>query len=448
MKENLTVEQSEVLVIGTLIVNPEAIPKALLELSTEDFVGGSGVNSTVFSVIDQLSEGGRAVDPVSIIQAVELANGDAKKVSDFIIVAVDSVTQLEAVETHVSMVKEASKKRKMEAVLQKALEKVQDWGTPVVDVWQEVSDSSHHILRHMRSHIFHIWTGGGEEHGFYANRMRILRDKEISDPLYTGWEALDDLIPTGFSRGDVSVCAGRPGMGKSSWRQCLQRQLLDRGFGGVLVSTEQSKEIETDRQDSMMTGIPLHDVVQSATWEPGDKRLELIKQANRYMDEKWNFDMLFGRQLDLPQLWEFMSIITSKRHKDFVFIDLFDRLTDVNVSVNKPATVSKRLGELAAMAVYFDVHICVLVQISRAVERRANKRPMLSDLKDSGNYEEAARLVILMYRDAYYNEESLDQTVEINIAKQNSGRAGAGVILPFDFEPITMTYEPQEVRGS
>ncbi|KKL80743.1 hypothetical protein LCGC14_2001680, partial [marine sediment metagenome] len=87
------------------------------------------------------------------------------------------------------------------------------------------------------------------------------------------------------------------------------------------------------------------------------------------------------------------------------------------------------------------------VQISRAVERRANKRPMLSDLKDSGNYEEAARLVMLLYRDSYYNPESLDNTMEVNIAKQNQGESGPNVIVPFTFEPMTLRYLPQAARG-
>jgi len=99
------------------------------------------------------------------------------------------------------------------------------------------------------------------------------------------------------------------------------------------------------------------------------------------------------------------------------------------------------------MAEYFNVHLCVIVQIGRAVERRANKRPMMSDLKDSGNYEEAARMVLLLYRDSYYNPESIDSTMEVNIAKQNQGESGPGVVLPFTFEPMTLIYKPQLARG-
>jgi len=447
MSDNLSALESEGVVLGTLIVSPETIPKTLLHLKTEDFIGGEGVNFTIFSTIEQLAIGGRAVDVSSILKAIQLAGGDPAPVAEFLPSALDSVTQLEALETHIELIREASKKRQTIQILEEALEKAQSWETPTEELWQGVNERAFNILRDTRSQTQHFWAGGGEEHGLYAERMRILKAKETADPIYTGWEELDSLLPTGFTRGDISVCAGRPGMGKSSLVQNATGRFLDRDYGGVKFATEQSKEVETDRQDSILTQIPLYDVSRTNTWQPQDSRLEVIKEANRYMDEKWNYDVVYGRQLDMAQVWEWMSVITRQRDKDFVIIDLFDRLTDVNVSANKPQTVSKKLGEAAALAEHFYVHLILVVQIGRTVERRANKRPTLSDLKDSGNYEEAARLVMLMYRDAYYNPESLDNTMELCIAKQNQGEAGPGVILPFSFDPGTLIYEPQAARG-
>ena len=447
MNEKTQVLESEAVVLGTLLIEPLTISKTLLTLSPNDFVGGNRLNFTLFSAIEQLSDGGRAVDITSVVQAVRLAGGEEAPAIEFLTAAMDSVTKLEAIETHVEIVKEASKKRQSVAILEDALKRANDWKLSIEELWTDVNQQSFELIRDVRKQSHHIWTGGGEEHGLYASRMRILKAKETVDPLYSGWEEMDRLLPTGFARSDVSVCAGRPGMGKSSWRFNLQRQFLDRGFGGVLISTEQSKETETDRQDSTMTNIPLHEVIQSNTWEPGDKRLAMVQEANRYMDENWNYDLFFGRQLDMAKVWEFMAMVTRQREKHWLMIDLFDRLTDVNVSANKPQTVSKKLGEAAAMAEFFNVHVCLIVQISRAVERRANKRPMLSDLKDSGNYEEAARLVMLLYRDSYYNPESLDNTMEVNIAKQNQGESGPNVIVPFTFEPMTLRYLPQAARG-
>ncbi len=447
MNEKTQVLESEAIVIGTLLIEPQAISKTLLELSHDDFVGGNSLNYTLFSAIEQLSVGGRAVDITSVVQAVRLAGGEEVRAVEFLTAAMDSVTKLEAVETHVEIVKEASRKRQSIVILEDALKRANDWSLSAEELWTSVNQQSFDLVRDVRKQSHHIWTGGGEEQGLYASRMRILKAKETVDPLYSGWEEVDRVLPTGFARSDVSVCAARPGMGKSSWRFNLQRQFLDRGFGGVLISTEQSKETETDRQDSLMTNIPLHEVIQSNTWKPGDKRLAMVQEANRYMDENWNYDLFFGRQLDMAKVWEFMAMVTRQREKHWVMIDLFDRLTDVNVSANKPQTVSRKLGEASAMAEFFNVHVCLIVQISRAVERRANKHPMLSDLKDSGNYEEAARLVMLLYRDSYYNPESLDNTMEVNIAKQNQGEAGPNIVIPFDFEPMTLRYTPRALRG-
>jgi len=447
MSEPKNVYQSELAVLGSVFLEPETLPKVLSKLKPEDFVGNDGLIEQTFDIIVQLCTGGKSVDPGVVIQAAQLAGGKADRVSELLATAMDSVTHLDALEVHVETVEEASKKRRTTQILEEALKDSQSWELSTEELWDRVNQSGFDILRDTRRQTQHIWTGGGEEHGLYSTRMRILREKETIDPLYSGWNDLDSVIPTGWNRSDVSVIAARPGMGKSSWRQNLQRQFLDRGFGGILISTEQSKEVETDRQDSIMTQIPLQEVIQSATWEPGDRRLEIVKQANQYMDQNWNFDMLFGRQLDMTQVWEFTAMVTRQREKHWLMIDLFDRLTDVNVAANKAQQVSKKLGEASALALYFNIHVCLIVQINRSVERRANKRPMLSDLKDSGNYEEAARMVLLLYRDSYYNTESLDNTLEVNVAKQNQGESGPGVVVPFDSNLQTMTYAPQSGRG-
>jgi replicative DNA helicase len=107
---------------------------------------------------------------------------------------------------------------------------------------------------------------------------------------------------------------------------------------------------------------------------------------------------------------------------------LFDKLVDVNVSVNKAQTVGVKLGEMSRIAEEFDCHICCLVQINRQVENRADKRPKMSDLKDSGNYEEAARLVMLLYREKYYFPDSMNDELEVIIAKQSNGPIGTAIM--------------------
>ena len=446
MNKSLEVVQSELTVLGSVILKPTVVTKVLATLKADDFSAYDGLCKKVFYLIEQLAVGGKAVDLSSIVQAASIANLPVPEVKSLLLTAVDAVTTLEALETHLETVKESARKKQTIAILAAGLEEAKSWDSTAEELWEKLSSQSFDLLESQNRQIHHIWTGG-EEHGLYVQRMEILRQKELRSSIYSGWVELDEKIPTGWARRDVSVIAARPGMGKSSWRFCLQRRLLEAGFGAVLISTEQSKETETDRQDSVMTGIPLYDVIHSHIWEPGDPRLKQVKEVNRYMDEHWNYDMLFGRQMDLQKVWEFMSVITRRREKDIVFIDLFDRLVDVNVSANKAQQVSKKLGEVAAMAEFFNVHVCLIVQISRAVERRANRRPMMSDLKDSGNYEEAARMILLLYRDAYYNTESIDQTMEVNIAKQNQGEAGPGIIIPFDFNPSILTFEPQASRG-
>ena len=129
-----------------------------------------------------------------------------------------------------------------------------------------------------------------------------------------------------------------------------------------------------------------------------------------------------------------------------VYFDLFDRLKDVNVSNNKAQNVAVKLNELSEITEEFDCHASLLVQINREVEKKIkDKRPKIWELKDSGSYEDYARLILLLYREKVYVEESMDTTAEVIVAKQSNGPTGT---LFMDFEEDTLCMVPlPEQRG-
>ena len=190
-----------------------------------------------------------------------------------------------------------------------------------------------------------------------------------------------------------------------------------------------------------MTKIPLTEILQSYSWQPEDYRLDLIKKANHIIDKKMNYHIIPSRAISVADVRSVLYQISQHSKIDVVFFDLFDKLMDVNVSVNKAQTVGVKLGEMARMAEEFDCHICCLVQINRQVEKRSDKRPQLSDLKDSGNYEESARLVMMLYRERYYFQDSLNDEMEIIISKQSNGPTGT---VNMTFNEETLAIDPGE----
>ena len=256
-----------------------------------------------------------------------------------------------------------------------------------------------------------------------------------------GWDNLDNLIVNGLSPGDISIMAARPGLGKSSVKTNMMYNLLERGLGVVNFGIEQGFSTEQDRLESIMTKVPLSEIIQSWSWEKGDFRLDLIKKANKKIDEDYNYHIIPSRSVSVADVRSVLYQITQRQKVDVVFFDLFDKLIDVNVSANKAQTVGVKLGEIARMAEEFDCHICCLVQINRQVEGRSDKRPKISDLKDSGNYEEAARLVMLLYREKYYFQDSMNDEMEIIVAKQSNGPTGTATMI---FNESTLEIEPSE----
>lgn len=433
----MDLHRSEMQIIGACLINPDLLQVIAKELDPEAFSIKS--LSQTFSVMKNFISEGKIPDVDSIVPILEgeLDEDELEEITS----SVDRVSSLESVHTHVDLIKDSYARKRLKEALQASIDQI-DEGKQLDEVSSSITNSAYSLVTSKKAGYLHVSTGDtGLGSKLYDVRMQILHDREQAKVLHTGIEELDRRIPTGFPLKDISVIAGRPGMGKSLFRWVITRHLLDRGFGGILISTEQTKEAETDRMDSNMTRIELSHIIKSPAWGDQDSRMLKVQDANRYMQDKWNYDMLFSRQISLSDVGEFIRICSRKRPKQFVFIDLFDRLTDVNVEVNKPTTVTRKIGEIAALAELWGVHIGLLVQIGRKAEARANKHPRLSDLKDSGNYEEAARLALLLYRDAYYNPETLDDKLEINIAKQSQGASGPNEFFEMRFIGETMQIE-------
>jgi len=300
------------------------------------------------------------------------------------------------------------------------------------------------ILRGIIDELWTLTPKGNKEikiihpEDIYQTRMDDLKNRAHRKVVHTSYPGLDELLVAGFAPQEISVIAGRPGVGKSSFKSNLIVNLCNAGLGVVHFAIEQGFSVESDRLESIMTDIPLKEIMNSREWRKGDYRIPMIKEANKLIAEKWNYHIIPSRGLIIPDVRFILNQISRDNKIDVVFFDLFDKLKDVNVSANKAQHVGEKLGMVHTMSEEFDCHMSLLVQINRNVEKRPNKRPVMSDLKDSGSYEQDARLVMLLYREKYYNNDSLDETVEVIIGKQNNGPSGSGIMAPLIFHEDTL----------
>ena len=196
------------------------------------------------------------------------------------------------------------------------------------------------------------------------------------------------------------------------------------GTGVMNVSPEQGFDSEHDRLDAINTGIHLNSIIKLRSWDRDSDNWKKLKQSSIAISQ-WPYTNVPNARLAVSQIRTAIRRTRSLGTPvDVVFIDLFDRLDDVNVARDRAGTISVKLGEIERIAKEEEVHICNLVQINRVVEGKTNKRPTMGNLRDSGNFEQDSDLVFLLYREGYYNEDMDDNVLEVKIEKQRDGISG------------------------
>jgi replicative DNA helicase len=424
--------EAEAVVLGLMMISKSCLSVGMSTVNHGHF--HKKTHGLIFTAMGGLFTKAKDVSLVSVTEELKSTNtldavGGPLKLAEL---TESSISDTE-LDTYISILQDKAIKRN----IIKAADDIQKKG------YEDVMDQDAFLRHTMET----LWKATP----YYSSAIRVISSGKMAETrrldiierrnkktIKIGWENLDSLIVNGFTPGDISIIAARPGLGKSALKTNMMLNLLESGHGVVNFGIEQGFRTEQDRLESLMTKIPLSEIIKSWNWEISDYRLELIKKANQRIDSELNYHIIPSRAISVADVRSVLYQISQHSNIDVVFFDLFDKLIDVNVSVNKAQTVGVKLGEMSRIAEEFDCHICCLVQINRQVERRSDKRPSLSDLKDSGNYEETARLVMLLYRERYYFPDSLNDEMEVIVAKQSNGPTGSRNMV-FDEETLAIS---------
>ncbi|BEV35330.1 replicative DNA helicase [Synechococcus sp. M16CYN] len=240
-----------------------------------------------------------------------------------------------------------------------------------------------------------------------------------------------DAMTQGLQRSDLIIVAGRPAMGKTSIVLNLAKNVAQLHNLPVCVfSLEMSKKQLTYRLLSMEVGIEAGRLrtgrLHQEEWPLLGQGINSLGQLPIYIDDKPSSGVLEMRSLCRRLMAE------QGKELGLVVIDYL-QLMEGSSSDNRVQEISRITRALKAMARELNVPVIALSQLSRGVESRTNKRPMLSDLRESGSIEQDADLVLMVYRDEYYNPETLDRGItEIILTKHRNGPVGMVKLL---FEP-------------
>jgi replicative DNA helicase len=273
-----------------------------------------------------------------------------------------------------------------------------------------------------------------------SNIFLELKHKSLNPSLSgltSGFYELDSFTQ-GFQKSDLIIIAGRPSMGKTAFALNIGLNILKSLTLPVLFfSLEMSKEqliyriINTETNISSMrlkTGN-----LYKEDWLKLNATIQNLSSLPLFLDDTAN-PTIHDIKMKIKK------ILFEQNKIGLIIIDYLQLMQNIKLKTeNRSQELAQITRSLKSIAREFQVPIIALSQLSRSVENRINKRPILSDLRESGSIEQDADVVLMLYRDSYYNPSTvnIDNTVQLIIAKQRNGPTGT---VDLQFDPKLMKF--------
>ncbi len=299
--------------------------------------------------------------------------------------------------------------------------------------YQTEGRSTEELLDNAERQVFQIAEQGARgKQGFVAIKDLLVKAVDRIDTLFqqdnpitgvpTGWSDFDEMT-SGLQRGDMVIVAGRPSMGKTTFAMNIaEHAAIKSRLPTAIFSMEMPGESLAMRMLSSLGRIDQHRVrtgkLEDDDWPRLTSAVGLLAEAPMFIDDSpaLSPNELRARVRRLAREHGPLGLIV---------IDYLQLMQVHGSSENRTNEISEISRSLKALAKEMDVPVVALSQLNRSLEQRPNKRPVMSDLRESGAIEQDADVIVFIYRDEVYNEDSDSKGVaEIIIGKQRNGPIG------------------------
>ncbi|WP_342512483.1 DnaB-like helicase C-terminal domain-containing protein [Sporosarcina sp. FSL K6-1522] len=362
-------------------------------------------NRNIFQSMTELRRAGKAVDMITLLTTYSPQDlGGANYINDL-----TNYAQIDKFDDHVSALLDVWREREKNNVLHIAAQ--EDWSidriTTELAALTEQRTSDHSDISSMLIDVY--------EAPFV--------EKDIQDGAPSGIDKVDDMT-NGFQDGELTILAARPSMGKSDVMLHVAKQSGWKGYVPIIFSLEMSATSLRDRLLAS-TGRFSRSRMRNPYKLLTDPQKEIWPKAVGLLSET-KIQIFDGSRQTVPDMRMKIRKVMSE-HTGLKPLVLIDYLTLIHTDDNKQTMhlqVSAITKALKVMAREFHCPVITLAQLSRAVEQRQDKRPMMADLRESGSIEEDADVIVFLYRDAYYTKDDNDNVMELIVAKNRNGPVG------------------------
>lgn len=409
---------SEKSVIGSMLIDNDIIPNVLGALKDDDFYVKD--HRDIYEAINELFDNGDPVDVITVSEKLT-AKGVIDKIGGlpYIISLADFVSTSANTKYFVDIIKEKSILRKLIKASGEIAESSFDPAADVTDVLSEAEDKIFNISQNRTSKDF---TPIKDVLGNVFDNLEVLYKSDGSiTGVPTGFIDLDDML-SGFQKSDLILVAARPGMGKTSFmlniaQHAAMHDNIPVAFFGLEMSNEQlvTRVLSSDAlvdSKKLRTGR-----LEDDDWVRLADSLGRLASAPIYLDDTTD--------ITVTEIKSKCKKLKMEKGLGMIMIDYLQLMQGRSRAENRQQEISEISRSLKVLAKELQVPVITGSQLSRAPQQRPDHRPILSDLRESGAIEQDADIVMFLYRDDYYNEDSEEKNVaEVIIAKHRNGSTG------------------------
>jgi len=415
---------AECAVLGGVMLDPEAYERLEGTLLSEHFYVEA--NRRIFTCIEDLVARHRPIDALTIKDQMATNNDlDACGGEEYLGKLVTSVPTAANVRHYAQIVRERAVLRQLLSVC----------GGVSQDIYEETAREVGDHLDQAETRVLNVAEAFNQSRPSFSKIGSLMADaynelqeryknQQAVTGVSTGFKDLDEMT-AGMQRGDLIVVAGRPSMGKTSFSMNLAQNAAIRSQEpqvAAIFSLEMGSEQIAMRMLAVEARVDMNNLrtgrFSADDWRKLATASGSLAEAEIFIDDTPSISVLEVRA-------KCRRLKREAKRLDLVLIDYLQLMSGRAGADRRDQEISEITRSLKGLAKELDVPVIVLSQLNRAVESRADKRPMMSDLRESGAIEQDADIIMFLYRDEVYNKKPENEGLaELIIAKQRNGATG------------------------